>query len=85
MCCRFIRWGRLRFETQVTLENKLNAYKSELHLQNMYTIRTFIENIHLLHEECKQGGYRKLVREIKEFQTTVTQKTDELVQFHTIR
>jgi len=86
MCCRFItKWNRMRSETQFDLNNKFNAYKSELNIQNIYTIHTFIENINVLYEECKQIGYSELLNPIKEFQTIITQKTNELVQFHSIR
>ena len=67
------------------IKNKLNVYKSELNIQNIYTIHTFIKNINILHNDIKQAGYKELLIEINIFQKIVEQKTHELLQFHNIR
>lgn len=80
--CRFITWNRM---PETHIKNKLNAYKSELNIQNIYTIHTFIKNINILHNDIKQAGYKELLIEMNIFQKIVEQKTHELLQFHNIR
>ena len=63
-------------------EYKLKEYKNTLNTQNIYTIKEYIENVRLLHDEVKKVGWLELLNEIELFQKIVTQKTEELLIFH---